>query len=332
MELDYIKQGDCLELLKEIPDKSVDLVVTDPPYNVKKAYWDNIKNYISWCGKWLKECERVLKDNGTLCFFHNDMPQIFELAEHIRLNTNFVYNSFIIWNKENFRALSWKNPSEKNNLRCWFNVCEYCLVYVKGDSIYTEWNRTGLDRIKKDVSNFTNLRQYSYKILYYISEKYNTTSSKKILMQEIGGKIDHFTRYNSSQWELCTPETYQELIDKFNIDKMVGFREYESLRQEYESLRFTHNLDENHNNVWTSKYKNNGKLHPTQKPIDIIERLIKTHSKENAIVLDPFLGVGTTAVAAINTNRHYIGFELDTKYFDIAKNRIEETKSKKNVA
>lgn len=61
--------GDCLEHLKNIPDKSINLVLTDPPYNIKKADWDNIPDYINWCGKWLLECQRVLKDNGSLYFF-----------------------------------------------------------------------------------------------------------------------------------------------------------------------------------------------------------------------------------------------------------------------
>lgn len=106
-------KGDCLELLKDIPDKSIDLVLTDPPYNIKKADWDNIPDYINWCGKWLLECQRVLKDNGTLYFFHNDMVQIAQLMEFIRLNTDFKFNSFCIWDKGDFRALSWKHPSEK---------------------------------------------------------------------------------------------------------------------------------------------------------------------------------------------------------------------------
>lgn len=66
------------------------------------------------------------------------------------------------------------------------------------------------------------------------------------------------------------------------------------------------------------------KLHPTEKPIDLLEIFIKTSSKENDVVLDMFAGSGSTAIACINTNRNYIGFELDKKYYDIAKNRINK--------
>jgi len=126
-----------------------------------------------------------------------------------------------------------------------------------------------------------------------------------------------------------TPKTYQQLIDVFNIDKWEGFREYESLRQEYESLRYTHNLDTNHNNVWRSQERNNGKQHPTQKPIDLMERIVKTSSKEGGIILDPFMGSGTTAIACINTGRNFIGIEKDPEYFKIAEKRIDEAETNK---
>ena len=128
-----------------------------------------------------------------------------------------------------------------------------------------------------------------------------------------------------------TPETYQQLIDVFDIDEWEGFKEYENLRQEYENLRqeyenlrYTHNLDTNHNNVWRSHERNNGKQHPTQKPNDIMERIIKTSSNRGDVVLDLFMGSGSTGVACVNTNRNFIGIELDDKYFDIAKRRISE--------
>ena len=302
--------GDCLEIMKNIPDKSIDLVLTDPPYNIGIAKWDKIKNYVEWFGKILKECERVLKDNGTLYFFHNDMEQISQIMEYIRQNTNFRYNSFIIWDKGNFRSLSWKNPSDKNKLRCWFNKCEYCLVYTFQD-------QSGLERVMLDVNNFKSLRGYFEKVQNFLR------LNKKTIIEKIGQNADHCFRWNSSQWDLPTAETYNQLIDILHIDNMPDFREYEDLRREYEDLRYTHNLDENHNNLWISKEpRNNGKLHPTQKPIDILERIIKTSSNEGDVILDMFMGSGSTGVACMNTGRKFIGIELDPKYFAISEERI----------
>ena len=316
---------DCLEGMKRIPDKSIDLIVTDPPYNIGKAKWDKVNSYIEWMGTIFKEWERILKDNGSFYFFHNDMPQIAQLMEWLRLNTKFVFNSFIIWDKGDFRALGWKNPSENNNLRSWFNTCEYCLYYTFQDE-------TGLTTVMLDTNNFPTLRGYFKGLQEYIG------INKKKIIEIIGQKADHCFRWNSSQWNMPTRETYQQLIDVFNIDKWEGFREYESLRQEYESLRqeyeslrYTHNLDTNHNNVWRSQERNKGKQHPAQKPTDIIERIIKTSSNEKATVLDCFMGSGTTAIACINTNRNFIGFEIDKHYCDIANERIQKALAEKEV-
>ena len=82
-----------------LPEKSVDLIIADPPYNIGKADWDKIPDYIEWCGKWLLECQRLLKDNGSFYVFHNDMEQIADLMLWIRENTEFVFKQFIVWNK-----------------------------------------------------------------------------------------------------------------------------------------------------------------------------------------------------------------------------------------
>ena len=238
------------------------------------------------------------------------MVQIAQLMEWLRVNTGFVFNSFIIWDKGDFRALSWKNPSKRNNLRSWFNTCEYCLVYTFQD-------KTGLSTVMLDTNNFPTMRRYFKDLQEYIG------INKKKILEIIGQKADHCFRWNSSQWDMPTPETYQQLTDVFNIDKWEGFREYESLRREYESLRYTHNLGTNHNNVWRSQERNNGKQHPTQKPNDLMERIIKTSSNQGDTVLDLFMGSGSTGVACMNTNRNFIGIELDDEYFEIAKERIE---------
>ena len=310
-----IYNGDCLSIFKDIEDKSVNLVLIDPPYNIGKDKkwdkWKTVNEYVEFMGKVFKECQRVLKDNGNFYIFHNDFLQIVELQNYINKNTNFRFNSFIIWDKGDFRALSWKNPSEKNNLRSWFNTCEYCLYYTFQDE-------TGLEKIMLDVNNFKSIRNYFKDIQAYIN------LNKKQIIEKVGQRADHCFRHSSSQWDLPTNETYQLLIDVFGIDKYIGFKTYKDLRQEYEDLRYTHNLDKNHKNVWVSKERNNGKLHSCQKPLDILERIIKTSSNEGDIILDCFMGSGSTGVACMNTNRKFIGIELDENYFNIAKQRIEE--------
>lgn len=324
-----IYNGDCLSIFKDIEDKSVNLVLIDPPYNIGKDKkwdkWETVNEYVEFMGKVFKECQRVLKDNGSFYFFHNDFLQMVELQNYINKNTNFRFNSFIVWDKGDFRALSWKNPSEKNNLRSWFNTCEYCLYYTFKD-------RTGLVEVMTDVNNFKPLREY----FEYIQKTLKTT--KTHIIQQIGQNADHCFRWGSSQWDLPTEETYNQLINTFKINDFEGFRTYESLREEYESLREeyeplreeyeslrpVHNLDKNHNNIWRSSIRNSGKLHPCEKPLDILERIIRTSTHEGGVVLDCFMGSGSTGAACVNANRNFIGMELDPNYFNIAKQRIEE--------
>lgn len=306
-------KGDCLEIMKIIPDKSVDLIIADPPYNIGKAEWDKIKNYIEWCGQWFLECQRVLKDNGSFYFFHNDMIQVSQLMEWLRSNSKFIFKQFIVWNK---RFEGCKNKGfldgfvEVGGLRNYQTMAEYCLFYTFQDE-------TGLTTVMLDTNNFSTLRQYFKELQEFIG------LNKKNILNKIGQKADHCFRWSSSQWDLPTKETYQELIYNFNINEWSGFKEYESLRTEYESLRYIFNNQKTHHSIWNYEIaKKQG--HITPKPIELLENIILHSSNIDNIIFDPFMGSGSTGVACINTNRNFIGIEKDDKYFEIAKNRIEQ--------
>ena len=109
----------------------------------------------------------------------------------------------------------------------------------------------------------------------------------------------------------------------FHIKEWEGFKEYESLRREYESLRYTFNNQKTHHSVWD--YEIAPKVgHVTPKPVELIENIIKHSSNEGDTILDPFMGSGTTAIACLNTNRKFIGIELDEQYVEAARRRIDE--------
>ena len=94
---------------------------------------------------------------------------------------------------------------------------------------------------------------------------------------------------------------------------------------------YTESLNGARNPLSILSYSKNGsRLHPTQKPVELCEYLIKTYTNENGVVLDNFMGSGTTGVACVNTNRNFIGMELDENYFNIAKDRIEKAKTQRN--
>ena len=316
---------DCLNKMKDIEDNSIDLVLIDPPYNIGKDKWDkwkSVDDYVEFMGKVFKEIERILKPNGSFYFFHNDFLQIVKLQTYIENNTNFIFRNLLIWNKR-FDGASNKGFldgfCEVNELRNYQKMVEYCLFYTFQDG-------TGLSKIKLDVNNFSELRKYSKEL-----QKYLGLSLKKI--NEIMGsrRAEHFFYHSTTQWELCTKEVYELLIEKFNIDKWDKFKEYEILRQEYEILRqeyekerYVFNNQKTHHSVMNYEIaKKQG--HLTPKPVALLEYLIKTSSNENDVVLDCFMGSGSTGVACMNTNRKFIGIEINEKYFDIAKKRIEES-------
>ena len=300
---------DCMDGMKQIADKSINLIHTDPPYNIGIAEWDKIPNYIEWCGKWLKECERVLKDNGSFYFWHNDLPQIAQLMEWIRQNTAFVFNSFIIWDKGEWRAQSWKNLMHDNPLRSWFNTCEYCLCYTLQDG-------SGISKILKS-NIFESLQNYIKSEREKLGWNYS--------------QIDKYLNIKASScfWEKPTSHDYRiPNYKNYQTLQATGYykREYEDLRREYEDLRFTHNLDKHHNNIWRTNPPTD-KIHICEKPQTLINRIIRCSSNESDIVLDPFAGSASTAISCHKLNRKYICYEKDPDYYALATARLEAVKA-----
>ncbi len=315
---------DCLEYLKNLPDGFVDLVLIDPPYNISHAKWDKWrcqKEYVNWLGSVFLQCQRVLKNNGSFYFWHNDFQQMAELQHWISQNTRFVFNSMISWVKPNFRSIAWKNKQEGSNLRSWFNIQEYCLYYTFEDS------GTGLSDIYDRKDCFISIKEYmnierkklqmNERELFFLIYGYNTKRSKLHLWNK------------DTQWQFPTKKNYTQL-------QTTGFfqRPYEELRAEYEELRPRFNIQsgQDYNNVWYSKTHDTfgkGKLHTCEKPQDLLQKIILTSSNENDIVLDCFAGSGSLAQACLETNRNFLCCERDEGYVKIANDRLENLRQDK---
>ncbi len=313
--------------MRTMPAKSINLIVTDPPYNIGKASWDKIDNYIEWCGSWLLECENILMDNGSLYFFHNDMEQIATLMKWIRYNTKFVFKQFIVWNKryEGCRNKGFLDGFiVPDGLRNYQQMAEYCLFYTFQDE-------TGLTKIYGNDNCFRSIRDYLKQ------EKINAglkTCKQINRLLEVddngGGMASHYFSEKESfkQWALPTKEMYIKLQSTgfFQREYEDLRREYEDLRREYEDLRYTFNNQKTHHSVWNYEIAEaNG--HVTPKPVPLIENIIKHSSNEGDTVLDCFMGSGTSAIACIKNNRNFIGIEIDKGYFDIATKRIKDAQA-----
>tara|TARA_R110002074_G_scaffold154960_1_gene310652 strand:- start:2 stop:931 length:930 start_codon:yes stop_codon:yes gene_type:complete len=302
----HLIKGDCLIESNKIESGSVDLILTDLPYGTVKGApknwtvtneeshnWDDVIETSKVYGI----ANRILRKNGKMILFAQQ-PFTTELINKAIPNIPHSYN--MIWEKDNFAnaLLSKKAP---------VNYYEDILVFSK----------------THDTEAIHELRPYFKIVMDYIGLNLKQINTK------LGHRRAEHTFYiDSTQYGLCTEKTYLELIKVFAINKMKGFKEFAELKEidnEFK-IKFASTF-----NLWEGKkYKSNVLKykkdytghHPTQKPVLLLEDLIKTFSNENDLVVDLTMGSGSTGVAAQNTNRNFIGIEMDDKYFDIATNRI----------
>lgn len=313
-ELSDIKlmHGDCLELMKQLPDASVDLVLTDPPYGTAGGMGKNEERYsrianVEWDkalepAAFLQECNRVLRINGALVLFGQE-PYTSRLITEAHSNIPFSYR--LMWLKDHFSNSLLVNKAP-------VSYFEDIMVFFK----------------KYDLQCLHPLRHYSMRILEHCGGRLKDINAK------LGHRrAEHFFYVDSTQFGLCTADTYQQLCNVFSIhlqDWFKPFEELEEINRRF-NVRFSRrfNLTEGHkfkSNVLQYKKDYTG-YHPTQKPVALLDDLIRTYSNQGDTVLDFTMGSGSTGVACVNTGRNFIGIEMDDEYFEIAKKRIEDAKN-----
>jgi len=232
-----LKLGDCLELMKDIPDKSIDMILCDLPYGTTACKWDVI---IPFEPLW-EQYKRIIKDRGAIVLFGSE-----PFSTELRHSNLKMFKYDWIWSKNRGTGLfnAKKMPMKSH---------EVISVFCKKLPIYNPQMRLGFKAYK--------CKQGKQSGAFGIS-------NKEIVTDNNG-------------------ERYPISVLEFN--------------------------------------STNGKnVHPTQKPVALLEYLIKTYTQEGETVLDNCMGSGSTGVACLNTNRRFIGIEKDDKYFEIAKSRIEK--------
>lgn len=235
-----LMQGDCLERMKEIPDGSVDMVLTDPPYGTTACKWDSI---IPLEPMWA-QLKRIIKPNGAIVMTASQPFTAILIASNMKM---FKY--CWVWEKtmaSNF-SLAKRQPFKKHE--------DVCVFYSKQSTYNPQMEEGKPYRDGRSIG----------------SRNASVGTDCGVLRNPINNAG---TRYPSS-------------VQKFSNG-------------------------------------NNGNVHPTQKPVALMEYLIKTYTNEGETVLDFTMGSGTTGVAAANLNRFFIGIELDADYFKIAQERIEK--------
>lgn len=242
MDLNKIYLGDCLEVMKDIKDKSIDMILCDLPYGTTRCKWDSI---IDLNRLWEQYC-RIIKDNGAIVLFaQTPFDKVLGSSNLGMLKYEWIW--------EKTQATGHLNAN-KMPMKAHENI----LVFYKNLPVYNPQKTIG----HAPVNTYT---------------KYIATQNNSELYGDLSKEISGGGN----------TERYPRSIQIFSSDKQ---REH---------------------------------LHPTQKPVKLLEYLIKTYTNEGEIVLDNCIGSGSTAVAAINTNRNFIGIEKEFKYYEIALNRLK---------
>jgi site-specific DNA-methyltransferase (adenine-specific) len=300
-------KGDCLIESDKIESGSVDLILTDLPYGTVKDI-KNVNHGMSGKCEWdvvidtneiYKVANRILRKNGKMVLFAQQ-PFTNEL---INCKSNVCFNYSMIWEKDHFaNALTAKKAP--------LNYYEDVLVFSKAED--TDFKHP--------------LRDYAIKILKWIEEP------RKSVLEYIGMGNIRFFRIKQNEFAKPTKKAYDKIIQLFEINEMDGFITYNEILKidtEYK------NTTKSTFNLWEgNKYKSNilkykkdyDGHHPTQKPVLLLEDLIKTFSNEDDLVVDLTMGSGSTGVACKNTNRDFIGIEMNDEYFKIAEQRINAIK------
>jgi len=293
-------KGDCLIESDKIESGSVDLILTDLPFGTLKGAtltssktrsneysWDNIID----TKEIYKIANRILRKNGKMVLFCQE-PFTTELRNKAIPNIPFSYRA--IWEKNDFANCLFSK-------KAMVNFYEDILVFSK-----------------------THDTEKSHPLINYFMDELNKTGLNqneinKILDNKMGG------HYFTNGFQFCVPTEKNYIKLQTTGCFKTTYKELKEIDNEFKK-KFASTF-----NLWEGKkYKSNilkykkdyDGHHPTQKPVLLLEDLIKTFSNENDLVVDLTMGSGSTGVAAKNTNRNFIGIEQDEKYFNIAKNRI----------
>tara|TARA_R110000868_G_scaffold213444_1_gene463493 strand:+ start:462 stop:1223 length:762 start_codon:yes stop_codon:yes gene_type:complete len=250
--IDLIK-GDCLEVMKGIPDGSIDAIVTDPPYGTTTCKWDSVIDFdLMW-----EQLNRIIKPNGAIVLFGSE-----PFSSNLRMSNIKNYKYDWIWDKVVSGSML---NCKKQPMRIVENI-----IIFNSKKYFPIMNDDGLEKAKERLS-----------------KKPKKQFKKTTLTGDYTQKIRSDYTLDSQRY------SYPKNILKYNKIK--------------------------------NECNSRNRLHPTQKPVLLMEYLVKTYTNENETVLDFTMGSGSTGLAAKNTNRNFIGIEQDDKYFDIANERINST-------
>ncbi|MCS6988696.1 MAG: site-specific DNA-methyltransferase [Chloroherpetonaceae bacterium] len=283
--------GDCVSELKKIEDETIDLVIADPPYwKVVGESWDyewrTERDYVEWSVQWISEASRALRKGGTLYLF-GYFRNLALLVPHLERCGLELRQQIVI--DKGIKAVAGRATRD---YKLFPNVTESILFVIK-DS-------------KPFIKRFLKERQKELGLTAReINERLGVKSNG-------GGMWSIYTGDNVCE-QIPTAELWSKLQEILRFDLP------------YEAIAQTFNPQMGITDVWRDiDFYQEKRLHPTQKPLPLIKRLIQASSNPNDLVLDPFAGSGTTAIACLQLNRQFIVVEKDEKYCSLIRERVDD--------
>ena len=314
--------GDCREVLSGLG--KVDAVVTDPPYyGVKSDDWDNQwrndADFLSWLGGVLDQFLPIMNDWASLYLFTS--PQMNWAVEGL-VRQRFVFLNSIRWQKPQ----GWQHKQPIDALRIFQQNWEGCLFAQKGDD-GDALQSSGYDRVCADLHK----KVYQPIGSYFREARLRSELNYRQIADFIGRDSALYLRWEEGS-SLPNPDDYKKCQTLFPITELR--KEYEELRKEYEELRKEYEELRRPFLPYDKRMKSDNWIyncvsgyfgkHPCEKPVSLMSHIVGTSTKVSQVILDPFMGSGTTGVAAVQMGRQFIGVEREPKYFDIACRRIED--------
>lgn len=299
-----VRNVDVLEGFKSIEDKSQDLIIADPPYykaiNEKwDKQWKTEADYLDWCKLWFNECVRVLKDTGSFyCYGNFDIlskKKVLIFDKQLNFRQNITLD-------KGLKSIAGRTSDK---IRMYPTASEYLLYYI--NQSYSFQNNDSVNEVFKPI------RKYLKDELAKSGLKTKDCRKLMNLTIDAGG-----LRYFSDTSWMMIPENHYTSLQVNGSFKMP----YEELKQWYNDLSFVFNLPTGITDVWDFTPDKVRYGHPTQKPQNICQRIVKASSNENDNVLIPFGGSGSEIVACQELNRNCIVFETESQYVDIINKRL----------
>lgn len=318
-----LQQADCLQFLSQQPDNSVDLILTDPPYfrflaTAWDRQWKTRDEYLAWLEQVLVEYRRVLKPAGSLYVFASP-----RMAGHVEclVGQHFNVLNHIVWRKNSGPH----NKACKEQLRAYFAQTERIIFAEQMDA--GKAHQMECNQLKMDV--FEPLRKY-------LADALEESGISKQQIEEACGNFMHRHWFGKSQWVLPSETDYRLLQQLFNGHLNQNYdqvkhrfillnKSYLELKNEYDHLRrpFSVTKHVSFTDVWDFNPTPARKgRHPCEKPLPLIEHIIAASSRPGQVVMDTFVGSGSTAIAAMRLGRKFIGCEMGDVEFKQASERI----------